>query len=147
MNGNLLGWEGGLINEFRRLQEELDQWFGTGGWPNSIRAVSRGTYPPLNVGANAEQVEVYLFAAGIDPKRLDISIQRNLLTIAGERQLMSEEGANYYRRERFEGEFRRVVTLPEDVDPEQVDASYRNGVLHIVVKRRESAKPKKITVQ
>jgi HSP20 family protein len=57
-----------------------------------------------------------------------------------------EEKAEYYRRERFDGDFRRVVALPEDVDPERVEAKYRNGVLHITVRRHESARPRQITV-
>jgi HSP20 family protein len=44
------------------------------------------------------------------------------------------------------GEFRRVITLPEDADPERVDATYRDGVLHITVKRREAVRPRQITV-
>lgn len=140
-------FEGSLFDEFRQLQQEMDQLFGGTSWPNHIRAATRGTYPPLNVGSSPDQVDVYLFAAGINPKDLDISIQQNLLTVAGKRNLIAEEGANYYRRERFDGEFRRVVTLPDDVDPEQVQAGYRDGILHIAIRRREAAKRKKIEVQ
>lgn len=139
-------FEGGLFDEFRRLEKEVDQLFGTMPWPSSIRATARGTFPPMNVGCNADQVDVYLFAAGLDPDGFDISIRNNLLTVAGKRRLIREEGADYYRRERFDGEFRRVVSLPEDVDPDQVDARYVDGVLHVAVQRRESAKPKQITV-
>jgi len=49
--------------------------------------------------------------------------------------------------ERFEGAFRRVITLPEDADPEAVQASYRDGVLRITVQRRASAQPRRIAVQ
>jgi HSP20 family protein len=49
--------------------------------------------------------------------------------------------------ERFDGRFRRVVSLPEDVDPDGVSADYRDGVLHIHVKRSEAAQPRRITVQ
>ena len=144
---NLGNFETGLFDEFRRLEREMDQVFGAAPQPSSIRTVARGTYPPLNVGSTPDQVDVYLFAAGMDPKRLDISIQQNLLTVAGERQLITEEGTNYYRRERFDGAFRRVVTLPEDVDPNKVEASYQDGVLHILIQRRESARPKRIEVK
>jgi HSP20 family protein len=60
------------------------------------------------------------------------------------RELPVNEAANYYRRERFNGEFRRVITLPEDADPDRVEARYRDGVLQITVKRKESAKPRQI---
>jgi HSP20 family protein len=135
-----------LFDEFRHIQREMDQLFGASRWPSGIRAVARGTYPPVNVGSTPEQVDVYLFASGLDPKTLDITIQQNLLTVAGERKLITEEGANYYRRERFDGAFRRVVTLPDDVDPDKVSASYRHGVLQVTIQRRESARPRQIEV-
>jgi HSP20 family protein len=128
------------------MQREMDQLFGAASWPSAIRASARGTYPPINIGSTPEQVDVYLFVAGVDPNSLDISLQQNLLTVAGERKLVSEAQANYYRKERFDGGFRRVVTLPEDVDPDQVEARYREGVLHVTIKRHEAARPRQIEV-
>jgi HSP20 family protein len=98
------------------------------------------------VGSTPDRVDVYLFAAGLDPKAIDISIQQNLLAISGGRKVEVKEDADYYRRERFDGEFRRVISLPDDVDPDKVDAKYRDGVLQITVRRRESARPRQITV-
>ncbi len=144
---NLGGFEGSLFDEFRRIERQMDQIFGAGPWPHGIRAVERGTYPPINIGSTPERVDVFLFAAGLRPESLDISIQHNLLTVEGERRLNREEGADYYRKERFDGGFHRVITLPEDVDPDKVNASYRDGVLHIAVQRRVSAKPRQIEVK
>lgn len=147
MFGNLASFDNNVFDEFRRMQRDIDQLFGESPWPSSIRAVARGTYPPINIGSNQNQVDVYLFTAGIDPEKIDISIQQNLLTIAGERKLVTEEGANYYRKERYDGGFRRVVSLPDDVDPDRVEATYHDGVLHITVQRRESAKPRQIEIK
>lgn len=152
MFGYLSNFEGGLFDEFRRLEREMDHLFGTGATPSGIRSVARGTYPPINIGSTEDQVDVYLFAAGMDPQSLDISIQHNLLTIKGSRQKEEKadteaQAAGYYRKERFSGDFHRVLTLPDDVDQERVDASYRDGVLHITIQRRESAKPRQITIQ
>jgi HSP20 family protein len=61
--------------------------------------------------------------------------------------LITEEGADYYRKERFDGAFHRVVNLPDDVDPDQVEAKYRDGVLQITIKRRESSRPRQIEVK
>jgi HSP20 family protein len=135
-----------LFDQFRRLENQMDQLFTNSPWPAGIRAVQRGTFPPLNVGSTPDRVDIYLFAANLDPKSLDLSIQQNLLSISGARKVEVEEKAEYYRRERFDGDFRRVVALPEDVDPERVEAKYRNGVLHITVRRHESARPRQITV-
>ena len=134
------------FEDFRRLETEVDQLLGRTGRPVGIRAVRRGTFPPINVGSTPERVDVYLFAAGLDPKSFDISIQQNLLAISGSRKVPANEEADYYRRERFDGEFRRVITLPEDVDPDRVEAKYRDGVLQVTVQRREAARPRQIQV-
>ena len=147
MFGSLWGsFDTSLFDEFRRIEGEMDQLFGRGSLPAGIRATRRGTFPPVNVGATPERVDVYLFAAGLDPKSLDISIQQNLLAVSGDRKVPVDEADDYYRQERFDGEFRRVITLPDDVDPDRVDAKYRDGVLQITVQRREAARPRQITV-
>jgi HSP20 family protein len=147
MFGSLWGsFDTSLFDDFRRLEGEMDQLFGRGSLPAGIRAMRRGTFPPINVGATPERVDVYLFAAGLDPKSLDISIQQNLLAVSGERKVPVDEAADYYRQERFDGEFRRVITLPDDVDPDRVEAKYRDGVLQITVQRREAVRPRQITV-
>lgn len=135
-----------LFDQFRRLEKEMGQLFGHSPWAAGIRATQVGAFPPLNVGSTPERIDVYLFAAGLDPKALDLSIQQNLLTISGSRKIEANEKAEYYRRERFDGDFRRVITLPDDVDPERVEARYRDGVLQITIQRRESARPRQITV-
>lgn len=144
---DLSNFDGGLFDELRRMEREMGHTFGGGSWPRGIRAVASGTYPPINIGSAPDQVDVYLFAAGLDPKKLDISIQQNLLTVDGERKLIKQEGVGYYRKERFDGAFHRVVNLPDDVDPDQVNASYRDGVLHIAIQRREATKPRQIEVK
>ena len=147
MFGNLFGGlNAGLFDELRRIETEMDQLLGRQAWPAGIRAVRRGTFPPINVGSTPDRVDVYVFAPGLDPKKLDISIQQNLLAVSGSRTLGEDETADYYRNERFEGDFRRVVTLPDDVDPDKVEARYRDGVLQITVQRRESARLRQITV-
>lgn len=147
MFGSLFGsFDPSLFDEFRRLESEMDQLFGRGSLPAGIRAMRRGIFPPINVGATPDRVDVYLFAAGLDPKSLDISIQQNLLAVSGERKVPVDEAADYYRQERFDGEFRRVITLPDDVDPDRVEAKYRDGVLQITVQRREAVRPRQITV-
>lgn len=146
MFGTLSGIDGGLFDEFRRLQFEIDNLFDQ--WPatTGVRSTAPGSFPPINVGATDDRLEIYLFAAGLDPKQLDLTIQQNLLTVSGKREIPVEQKATYYRRERPAGEFRRVVTLPEDADPERVEAQYRDGVLQITVQRKQAAKPRAITV-
>lgn len=139
---------GDVFDQLERMRRDMDQMFGdwTAG-PIGIRSAGAGTYPQINVGSSPDRVDIYAFAAGMDPKSLDISMQQNLLTITGERKLDEPEKADYYRKERFSGSFRRAITLPEDVDPDKVNATYRDGVLHLVVQRREEVKPRKIEVK
>lgn len=146
MFGNWPGLAGSLFDEISRRDPQIDNFFLGTPWEAGIRSASRGTFPPVNVGGSAEQVDIYVFASGIDPNSLDVSLQRNLLTISGERKRQEESGTTVYRRERFNGSFQRVVTLPEDVDPDQVQARYRNGILHVTIQRRESAKPRQIEI-
>jgi HSP20 family protein len=139
--------ESAVFGEVRRLEQELDELLGGGtSWSTSIRSLPPGTFPAINVGSTDDQVTVYVFAPGTDPKSLDIQMQQNLLSVSGRREEAPEEAGTFYRRERFRGEFRRVLTLPEDVDPDKVEAKYRDGIVEISVKRREAAKPRQIAV-
>jgi HSP20 family protein len=136
-----------LFNDLRRLEQEFDELLGRSGFGSSgIRSRPPGTFPAINVGSTDDRVTLYVFAPGVDPKSLDIQVQQNILSISGERRIAVEDKAAYYRQERFSGEFRRVLTLPEDVDPEKVEAKYRDGIVEINVKRRESARPRQIEV-
>lgn len=147
MFGSLMNFEGSLFDPFRRMEREMDELFNAGPWPAGIRSGTLGSFPALNVGATPDRVEVYVFAPGVDPKSLEISIQRNVLGLAGTRDEPADENARYYRKERFGGQFHRAVTLPEDVDPDRVEARCRDGILHITVQRREAAKPRRIEVK
>ena len=147
MFGYLTGFDSDFFDQFERLRREMDAMFGDSGGPLGIRSVAAGTYPAINFGASPKQVDVYVFAAGADPKSLNISLQQNLLTVSGERKIELPEGAQAYRRERFSGSFKRVITLPDDVDPDKVNATYKDGVLHITVQRKEELQPRKIEVK
>ena len=134
-----------VFAEMDRLQREMLHAFDISP---SIRGLARGGYPAVNVFNDATTIEIYTFAPGIDPATLDVQVEKGVLTIAGERKAEPvPEKANRHIDERFSGRFRRVVTLPDDVDPNAVQARYRDGVLHISVARREAAQPRRITVQ
>lgn len=134
-----------VFSELERLQREMQQSFGS----PSIRGLSRGGFPALNVGGTAESVEIYAFTPGVDPNSIEVTLENGVLTIEGERKDALPSGddkATIHIGERFNGRFRRVVSLPDDVDPNAVQARYRDGVLHISIKRREAAQPRRISV-
>jgi HSP20 family protein len=150
MYESLLNSPGSWFADFDRLQRELQQDFATIGRPGSIRAVASGAFPALNVGSTASAIEIYAFAPGLDPEKLDVQIDHGLLSISGERESTCppDNGTlSVYANERFAGRFKRTVSLSDDADPDKVEAHYRNGVLHIRVLRRESALPKRIAIQ
>lgn len=150
MYASLLNHPGSLFGQFERLRRELDDVFGVSALPSSIRSVSAGTLPAINIGRTPTSVEVYAFAPGLDASKIDVSLDRGVLRIAGERaSALPDNDANVqvYTRERGVGSFTRSVSLPDDVDPAQVSATYRDGVLQISIARREAAQPKRINVQ
>ena len=148
MFGSLLSsFDPAFVENYRRLENEFDQLVGRSAYPSGIRAVPRGTFPPVNIGTTPERVDVYLFAAGVDLRSIDVSIQQNLLTVSGSRTVAANPDAEYYRRERYAGEFRRVIALPDDVDPDRVQARYRDGVLQITVQRRQPVKPRQVEIR
>lgn len=153
-----------LFNDLDRFQREMSGLFeSTAG-----RGTSRGGYPALNVGLSPEAVEVYAFAPGLDPASIGVDLERGVLSLSGERASSLSEGAGsaaaaaegetaapaartadktvVHQRERFAGKFRRVVSLPDDIDPEQVTASYKDGVLRVSVKRRPAPQPRRIDI-
>ena len=104
-------------------------------------------YPQVNMGVTDKSVEIYLFAPGMDAEALDVSLEKNLLSVSGERNAdVQDDKETLNRRERFVGKFKRTIALPEDVDPEKTEAIYRNGVLHISVTKKEEVQPRQIKV-
>lgn len=136
-----------MFAELDRLQREMSRAFE---YSPSIRGLARGGFPAMNVGGTPHSVEIYAFAPGIDPASIEVQIEKGVLVIAGERPSSlpgREAKVNIHIDERFYGPFRRVVTLPEEVDPDKVTARYRDGVLHVSIKRRETSLPRRISVE
>jgi HSP20 family protein len=150
MYPSLTRFPGDLFADFEGLQSQLEQLLTPRGLPSSIRAAGRGAFPAINMGTTESAVEIYAFAPGLDPAKIEVSVDKGLLTLTGERadELPKEsDTVSVFANERFAGAFRRVISLPEDVDTAQVDATYRNGVLKIVVPKRETSKPKRIEIK
>lgn len=131
----------------RQMVDDLFQDFEA----SDIRSVRRGTFPMVNVGTTADAVRVYVFAPGVDPKDLDVSIQNNVLMLRGKRELPVKSAESgqwpaFYRHERVGGEFSRAVVLPEGLNSEAIEARARNGMLEITVPKREELQPRKIAI-
>lgn len=107
-----------------------------------------GVFPPTNVTQDGQNFYVRTELPGIDPAALNISVERNKLTLAGKREIpVEQDGVSYHRRERVGGAFNRSITLPGDIDPDRVEANYRHGILTITLPKAEAVKARKITVR
>lgn len=150
MYESILNHPNSLFDQFDRLRRELDDAFGVSGLPSSIRSVMPGTVPAVNVGRTPSSMEIYAFAPGLDASKTEVTLERGVLRISGERVSgipANDPKVQVYARERGTGSFTRAISLPEDIDSSQVNANYRDGVLHVSIARQESAQPKRITVQ
>jgi HSP20 family protein len=138
---------GDLLAELSRLQRQFQKHSTT---TSNIRGFGRTEFPAMNIGGTPDTVEIYAFAPGLDPASIDVTIERGVLTVAGERNpavSSDDQGTTVHVNERFSGHFRRAVSLPDDADPAQVNARYIDGVLCVSVNRRESAKRRHINIQ
>lgn len=136
-----------MFSDLERLHRELQQAFEGGP---SIRGAAPGGFPAVNVGSTPQSIELYAYVPGLEPDSIQVDLERGTLSIAGERASslpQNGEKSVVHINQRFAGRFRRAVSLPEDIDPDGVSADYRNGVLHVSVKRRAEAQPRRISVQ
>lgn len=124
----------------RRLSDEFDRGvFGTRG--------ARG-YPAVNIWQGPEAAAVTAELPGVEAGDIAIAVKDSVLTLSGERKRPeTDERTVWHLQERSFGTFSRSIRLPFPVDPDKVEARLDNGVLQIVVHRREEDKPRRIEVK
>lgn len=128
-----------MQNRFNTLFRDLNEGEGT--------SASAGFIPAVDVYEDEKKVVLKLEVPGIEEKDLDVSVEKNTLTVKGERKLEKEEKEeNFHRIERRYGSFYRAFTLPTTVDTESVAASYNAGVLKLELTKKPEAQPKQIKV-
>ncbi|HMN18977.1 MAG TPA: Hsp20/alpha crystallin family protein [Candidatus Moranbacteria bacterium] len=104
--------------------------------------------PAIDVYQDRDNVIVETALSGIDPEKVDISIENDVLTISGKAEGKSEvRREDYYRKEIRMGGFSRSVILPMQVKGEQAEATYEKGILKISLPKAEEVKPKKIAIK
>jgi HSP20 family protein len=133
--------------EMSRLRQELDQMTGGGEyWPNLRRTTA---FPSINAFESDKGLTLTAELPGIDASQLDVHVDKDSVTIAGQRAAASTEtkDESYVRRERWFEPFRRTVELPFDVDPEKCEAVYEKGVLTLKLERVAEHEPKKLQIK
>jgi HSP20 family protein len=132
------------------LQRELERSFGGSQQSQTpdvafLPGRSARTYPLMNMAADSDAYTIEALAPGVDPSSIQITVVRNILTVAGEK--MPPEGVQreqFHRTERAAGRFVRNIELPTDIDPDKVEARYTNGLLVVTLPKSEAAKPRQI---
>jgi len=114
----------------------------------AVRGNQFGFTPAVDMYEDKDNIIVETQLGGIDPEKVDISIENNVLTIKGESEKKSEvEDKNYYRKEIRRGSFYRSIPLPTKVDGDKASAVNEDGMLKISVPKATEIKPKTIKIQ
>ena len=127
------------------IQRALDarkesDWMGS-------RTTGMGTFPPINIFQQGDNFVAIVELPGVDKNDLGIEIKENTIRISGKKIINYDEGASVHRRERVWGVFDRTLSVPIQIDPDSVNAEYRDGVLALFIPRAESDKPRTIKVK
>lgn len=133
----------------RDIQNEINQLFQRSRQDNdpSNSALSQWA-PQVDIKEEADKFIVTADLPGVEPKDIEVSMENNVLTIKGERHLeRAEEGKSYSRLERFSGTFCRQFSLPDSIENEKIQAKSKNGVLAIIVPKKEREMARKIEVK
>jgi HSP20 family protein len=128
--------------EMRRMQTEMNRLF------SGFTSATTRDFPPINVWLGEHSVVVTAELPGVTAGDVNLSLQEDVLTLAGKREAKTQQAnVNWQRRERAYGTFSRVVQLPFRVDPDKVQARYNNGMLEVELERLEADRPKKIEIR
>ena len=134
------------FRNFRTLQQEINRIF------DRDLDESTGQMGPwgirVDIREDKNQIVVQADIPGMEQKDIQVNVENGLLTIAGERKFTDEaKKESYHRVERVYGRFSRSFQLPSTTDPTSIQAAYKNGVLEVVIPKREEAKPRAIEVK
>ena len=124
---------------------ELDSWFDQVAGRSTPSGANEHS-APMDAYRRDSDVWVHIDLPGIAADSLDVSVERNVLTISGERTWQRNDGDQLYLAERRRGAFRRQVTLGDGLDAESIEADYTDGVLTLRIPVAEKAQPRKISV-
>ncbi len=105
------------------------------------------SFPRLSLFECDAGFELVAPLPGVSAANVDLHLERDVLSIKGERKLPDPEGTKCLRRERRRGAFAREITLPAPIDAERVEATMRDGILRVLLPKAAAARPRKIEVK
>jgi HSP20 family protein len=128
-----------------RLHHEMERLFGR---QSGQRPRGMSSYPPVDLWQDDDNLYVEAEMPGFELSDLEITVSGdNQIELSGTRQQPEAEGRTWHHQERSYGKFTRVISLPDEFDPEKAAATLNQGLLTITVARREEAKPRRIEVK
>lgn len=147
---NIIRYRPPLLHQLQRLSQEWDQLFDP-----SHQLIEDGSMvetshwsPAVDILEEPTRFVLLADIPGVDPKDIEISMESGVLTIKGERiTIRTEENREYTRIERSKGSFYRRFALPDTANADKITAEGRQGVLKIIIPKREKASAKKIKVE
>jgi HSP20 family protein len=111
------------------------------------QALTTGAWAPTcDIYESPESVELWVDLPGVNKNDIHVSVENNTLSISGSRQLAHEDRDNYHRVECSYGNFLRSFTIPANVDTNNINAEYKDGVLRLTLPKKPEAKPKQIKI-
>jgi len=119
--------------------EELDRWVRQ-------TAGARPSAMPMDAYRQGDHFTIHLDLPGVDPTSIDLTVEKDVLTISAERRWAREEGQEVLVSERPQGSFSRQLFLSDGLDADHIEATYEHGVLTVRIPVAESAKPRKVAV-
>jgi HSP20 family protein len=137
------------FRDFERMRRDMDRLWDSFFERGTLRGEEAGEWlPSLDVAETKNEIVVKAEVPGLEPKDIDISVSDGLLTIKGEKkQEREEKEENYHLVERSYGTFTRSIRLPNEVQSDKINASYKNGVLKVVLPKSEEAKKKEVKIK
>ena len=138
---NFAKWD--PFTEIGNLQEEINKIFYEGF---GSQAKTNIYSPKIELSENAGEYRVKADLPGIEKDAIDISVLDKTLTIKGERKEQEEKEFISFKKEISYGAFQRQVILPENIDGDNIKASFENGVLELTIPKSEKRKERKITI-
>ncbi len=115
------------------LQEHMNRLFDDSVAEHRHPDGMAGWHPPADVSESQDEFQIFLEVAGMEPDGFDVRVEKNRMSIRGERRRRPHSGQAFRQTEIMVGPFHRVFILPADVDPEGINANYRNGILEVVI--------------
>ena len=121
-----------FVSELSRLRS-LGVHGTLDGSESAERTHASAWVPSTDILARGEDLVIRIELAGVDPEDVDLRFSHGVLTVSGARFADADDGSSFLVRERYYGEFRRAITLPEDVTPDDIEAAFEDGLVTITV--------------